>query len=212
MHQTDFWKPIWRIQQQFCKNKGEFWVCMCCLMRKRSVLLLPGFIFHNVSPGFYRGNACVKGNRQHSVLVTSWNAMSNNSAFLWLKVLKSSNMGKVECVCGGALKNQWVMFPVVLRPLSASLPFLDPSRVSKEFVGSSFQNKQRVRASLNSKTERTTTWAGIHHTGASFSSMTSNFWFLSQKRSLNYYQRHTYTYLYTLICCYLIYHFTFNYL
>lgn len=34
---------------------------------------------------------------------------------------------------------------------------------------------------------------------------------MSQKRSLNYYQRHTYTYLYTLICCYLIYHFTFHY-
>lgn len=109
MHQTGFWKPIRRIQQRFCKNKGEFCVCMCCLKlrsrQKCSVLLLPGFIFHTSLQV-----SCVKGNRQHSVLVISqrlsWNTMSNNSAFLWLKVLKSSNMGKVECVCGGALRNQ----------------------------------------------------------------------------------------------------------
>lgn len=170
------------------------------------------FHLSHVSPGFFRGNACVKGNRQHSVLVTSWNTMSNNPAFLWLKVLKSSNMGKVECVCGGALKNKLRVGDVpCCSPSSFCISTFSWSlyRVSKEFVGSSFLE---VCASPNSKTDRTTAWARIHHTGASFSSMMSNFWFLSQKRSLNYYQRHTYTYLYTLICCYLIYHFTFNYL
>lgn len=157
MHQTGFWKPIRRIQQRFCKNKGEFCVCMRCLMlrsrQKCSVLLLPGFIFHTslqVSPG----NACVKGNRQHSVLVISQRLLWHHGtqcpiippfsdsrflrALIWAMwsvfvEVRSRISGESK-----VWKRQWVMCPVVLRPLSASLPFLDPSRVSKEFVGSSF--------------------------------------------------------------------------